>query len=319
MGNLSDFAAQDGEFATAALLSEKPSRALPRRKPASQGVATISTGGLAHAISAGTSTISATLGSASGSTLLTVSPKVLISIAVTPANASIPAGTNQQFTATGTYSDASIADLTASVTWASSSPGVATISAGGLAHGLSPGTSTISATLAGKTGSTVLTIGAKVLVSIEVTPRNPSIAVGANKQFTATGHYLDGSSAVLTSVIWTSARPRVATITAGGRAHGVSKGTSTISATLGAVRGSTLLAVKSLIPPHSCTVPNVVGKHLGVAKSLIKRAHCRTGKVGYAYSRKRTRGYVISQSRRPGQVLSANTKINLVVSRGRKG
>jgi len=62
----------------------------------------------------------------------------------------------------------------------------------------------------------------------------------------------------------------------------------------------------------------VVGKHLGVAKSLIKRAHCRTGKVGYAYSRKRTRGFVISQSRRPGQVLPANTKINLVVSRGRK-
>jgi beta-lactam-binding protein with PASTA domain len=40
--------------------------------------------------------------------------------------------------------------------------------------------------------------------------------------------------------------------------------------------------------------------------------------VGHAYSRERKKGIVISQSRRPGRVLPANTKINLVVSRGRR-
>jgi beta-lactam-binding protein with PASTA domain len=65
-------------------------------------------------------------------------------------------------------------------------------------------------------------------------------------------------------------------------------------------------------------VPKVVGKRLRVAKLAIKRSHCRTGKVGYAYSRKRKKGIVTSQSRRPGRVLPANSKINLVVSRGRK-
>jgi beta-lactam-binding protein with PASTA domain len=49
-------------------------------------------------------------------------------------------------------------------------------------------------------------------------------------------------------------------------------------------------------------VPKVVGKRLGAAKSAIKQTHCRTGKVGYAYSRK-TKGIVISQSRRPGRVV----------------
>jgi hypothetical protein len=67
-----------------------------------------------------------------------------------------------------------------------------------------------------------------------------------------------------------------------------------------------------------CTVPKVVGKRVAPAKRTIARRHCRTGKVGYAYSRKRKRGVVISQSRRPGRVLPARSKINLVVSRGRR-
>jgi beta-lactam-binding protein with PASTA domain len=69
-------------------------------------------------------------------------------------------------------------------------------------------------------------------------------------------------------------------------------------------------------PP--CRVPKVVGRRLGAAKKLIAKRHCRTGKVGHAYSGKRKKGLVISQSRRPGRVLPASSKINLVVSRGRK-
>jgi PASTA domain/Calcineurin-like phosphoesterase len=65
-------------------------------------------------------------------------------------------------------------------------------------------------------------------------------------------------------------------------------------------------------------VAKVVGKRLGAAKLAIKRRHCRTGSVGYAYSHKAKKGIVISQSRRPGKVLPANSKINLVVSRGSK-
>jgi beta-lactam-binding protein with PASTA domain len=51
---------------------------------------------------------------------------------------------------------------------------------------------------------------------------------------------------------------------------------------------------------------------------MIVSRRCRTGKVGYAYSRKRKKGIVISQSRRPGRVLPARSRINLIVSRGRR-
>jgi len=95
---------------------------------------------------------------------ITSTPSPLQSIDVTPANPTIPAGGTQQFTATGRYSDGSAKDLTASVTWSSSTPAVATMSnqAGsqGEAKGISGGSTTVTATdptthLSGSTGLTV--------------------------------------------------------------------------------------------------------------------------------------------------------------------
>src|SRR5206468_6807618 len=81
--------------------------------------ASISVGGLATGVAQGTSQISATSALVTGSTTLTVGPAAPVSIAVTPANPAIAKGTTQQFTATGTYSDARTQDLTGSVTWTS--------------------------------------------------------------------------------------------------------------------------------------------------------------------------------------------------------
>src|SRR5262249_56712675 len=79
---------------------------------AAASVATIPNTGLATAVGAGTSTISATLSGITGSTVLTVTAAALQSIAVTPANPSVAKGLTQQFTATGTYSDSSTQNLT---------------------------------------------------------------------------------------------------------------------------------------------------------------------------------------------------------------
>lgn len=60
----------------------------------------------------------------------------------------------------------------------------------------------------------------------------------------ATGTYIDGSTAVLTSTVtWTSGTVGVATINSSGLATGVSAGTSVITATLGAVKGTANLTV----------------------------------------------------------------------------
>jgi 6-phosphogluconolactonase (cycloisomerase 2 family) len=85
------------------------------------------------------------------------------------------------------------------------------------------------------------------LMSIAVTPANPSIKAGAFQQFTATGTYSDNSTHDLTSqVSWTSGTMSVATITSGGNATGVAGGTSMITATLNGISGNTSLTVIGL-------------------------------------------------------------------------
>jgi sugar lactone lactonase YvrE len=207
-------------------------------------VATIAATGLATAVGNGpTITIKAALGSISGSTTLTVTAPALVSIGVSPVNPTIATGGTQQFAATGTYSDSSTKNVTTSVTWTSANTSVATISSGGLATGGGTGTSQISAALGSVSGATTLTV-TPTLVSIAITPANPSIKVGTKLQFTATGTYSDSSTQNLTSSVqWTLTKPGVATISMGGLATAVTTGNTTVKAKLGGVTSTTTLTV----------------------------------------------------------------------------
>ncbi len=170
----------------------------------------------------------------------------LQAIAVTPASPSIVAGTTQQFTATGTYTDSSTRDLTRTTVWSSNTPATATINSAGLATGVAAGSTTIKATSASSNGTTVLTVTAPTLVSIAVTPANPTISISQTQQFTATGTYSNNTTQNLTgSVTWTSSATGVATINSSGLASPVAGGSTTITATLGAVSGSTGLTVNA--------------------------------------------------------------------------
>ncbi len=219
-------------------------------------VATISGSGLANGASSGSSTITVTSGLVNGSTKLTVTPR-LNSIAVTPPNPTIVAGTAQQFTATGTFSDGSMQDLTSSVTWTSVTKTVATINNAGLATAVASGSSIIMAASGAVTGSTTLNVIAPTLSSITVIPANSFIIKNVTKQFTAIGTFTNGSIQDLTnSVTWSSSAPAVATISTTGLVSTVtagqictySCGDTGIKATSGTVSGSTDLTVTA-VPP----------------------------------------------------------------------
>jgi hypothetical protein len=93
------------------------------------------------------------------------------------------------------------------------------------------------------------TPGSPTLVSISVTPTNPSISVGAHQQFTATGNYSNGSHQDLTnSATWTSSSLSVATISSAGLATGVASGSTTIKAASGSIYGTTTLTVTGAPP-----------------------------------------------------------------------
>ena len=86
----------------------------------------------------------------------------------------------------------------------------------------------------------------RTLVSLAVTPANPSLARGTVQQFSATGTYSDSTTQELTSSVnWTSSSASVAAIDATGRATAETAGTTTITATSGTISGSTALTVTS--------------------------------------------------------------------------
>lgn len=209
---------------------------------------TISTNGMATAVSAGSAIITAALGSTSVTTSLIVSPATLVSLAVTPSNPSIAAGTTQQFSATGTFSDSTTQNLTTSVTWGSSATSIATVSSSGKANAVAVGPVTITATLGASSAATVLTVTPAVLVTISVTPSNPGISAGMTQQFSALGTFSDSTTQDLTaSATWSSSAIAIASITQNGLATAVSVGTATISAVFGGVTGLQTLNVTPVV------------------------------------------------------------------------
>jgi hypothetical protein len=123
----------------------------------------------------------------------------------------------------------------------------------------------------------------------------------------------DGTFALGTNVTHTYASPGTYTVSVT-HADAVA---NTTTAT-GTVAVAAKQAPPAARPVARCVVPKVVARKLARAKAAIKKAHCRTGKVRRAYSKKRRKGLVVAQSPRAGRKLKAGTRVNLVVSRGRK-
>jgi Concanavalin A-like lectin/glucanases superfamily/Bacterial Ig-like domain (group 2) len=183
----------------------------------------------------------------------------LSSVAVTPANSSIPKGVTQQFVATGTYGDGSTHNLTSYSTWASSATSVATIAIAGTATALSPGSTTITATAAVSpvSGSTSLIVTAPSLVSIAVVPTSAVIVQGSTQQFTATGGYSDGTTQNLSGTAnWSSTNTAVASVSSTGLATAVAKGTAGVQASMGGVSGSATVSVTAPLVSISLTPAN---------------------------------------------------------------
>jgi hypothetical protein len=239
------------------------------------GIATISNSvgikGKATSVTDGSTTIAAMLGLISGNTTLTVTPATIVSVEVTPEDPDIVDGLEQQFVAMGTFSDASVQDITEDAIWDSSDEGVATIDSHGLATSVSDGTTTITATFDMVSDNTTLTVTPAELVSIEISPEDVSIGAGATQQFTAMGTYTDGSVVDITAdVAWASSDEDIATISndpgTEGLATGIADGDVVITATLGLVSDTTLTIEKFLdhvlISPTTPTLKKKTNRQL---------------------------------------------------------
>jgi Bacterial Ig-like domain (group 2)/FG-GAP-like repeat len=147
------------QFSAQGSYSDGTTKALsgPNWTTSDSTIATISSSGLLTAVKQGSVTVSATSGSVSGSTSATIGAAQLVSIAVSPQGSSLRVNKEEQFVATGTFTDGTMQPLS-NVTWSSSVTNFAVIDNTGLAGGASPGVTTIQATSGSISGSTRLTV-----------------------------------------------------------------------------------------------------------------------------------------------------------------
>jgi len=188
-------------------------------------------GGAVTGLGAGTATVTVTTadGGKTASCAVTVSPESVAVSGVTlnKQAASLIVGGTETLSAI-------IAPVNATnqtVTWSSSNPSVATVSAGGAVTAAAAGTSTITVTTAdgGKTASCAVTVspGNVAVSGVTLDKQTASITIGGTETLSA---IIAPVNATNQNVTWSSSNPSVAAVS-GGTVTGVSMGTSTITVT----------------------------------------------------------------------------------------
>lgn len=211
-----------------------------------------------------------------GTASLILNKIALTSITLAPnTTTALALGLNKQFTALGTYSakfsrrasnsgvDFSYAgapvNISSYVTWASSNPNAATVSASGLVSTKAVGSTQIRAQLNSalygqsiSSAPVALSVGSATVQSISITPQNPSVFIGNTQHFKAQGTFSNGTkSDISQKVRWAFSKSGIASfngaINQEGSAKAESPGAVTVTATYQGVSGSSLLTVTSTL------------------------------------------------------------------------
>lgn len=136
---------------------------------------------------------------------------------------------------------------TATYTWSTSAPNVATVS-NGVITSVSTGTAivtvTASPTARGETVSAQATVTVtQTPTTITLTPTTATITRGTTQTLTATAADARGAAIPAASFVWSTNAAAIATVSTAGVVSGVSVGTATVTATLGALVRSAVITV----------------------------------------------------------------------------
>ena len=175
-------------------------------------VVTVSSTGYAKAVGAGSAAVVATSEGKSGQAPVTVngssSPAPVATVTVSPTSATIAVGGTQTFSVV--LKDASGNVLSGrSVTWTSSAPSIAGVSATGVVTGLVAGTATITATSEGKSGTASLAVALPPPPSSGTWPNQPSgLSLLSDQPWNSLGSWvLNDNTAGHTSLVTLSGLP----------------------------------------------------------------------------------------------------------------
>jgi len=212
--------------------------------------------GVLTAAAPGAVTISAELGTHTGSTTLDVSDATIQSLSVAPDPVAIAPGTTQNMIALATFSDGSGTfqqDVSSSAAWSSDNPTVATLSFAGrfqeLAIANSTGVANLTASVADAHGnvassSSVFNVSSATLATISVVPGAAGLTAGGGQQFMATGNFSDGTRQDLTlTANWSAADAAITDMDPYGFSIASGPGQTSVAAQLGSQTGSGTVVV----------------------------------------------------------------------------
>lgn len=194
--------------------------------------------------------VAAVIGCGGGGDSPPAPPKVT-TVTVTSTATQVEVGATIQLLAAA--KDAKGAAMSASFTWLSSGPTVASVDGTGVVTGVAAGTANITATADGVSGSASITVIPVPVAAVLIGQRTPSVRQGETVQLSAVAQ--DAIARPLTGrvITWVSLSPTVATVTNAGLVTGVSSGSAFIRATSEGKSDSVSLRVKSLNAPTIAT------------------------------------------------------------------
>ncbi len=182
----------------------------------------------------------------------TVESSAVASVEITPPSASVQAGAALTLRARALDADGSVVPVS-TVTWSSSNTSMATVSTSGVVTTRAPGEVRIAASIVGKSAVATLTIAARDVASVVVTPASLSMRVGLTTPLQVQTLDADGGSLTGRTVTWSSGNPSVATVDAQGVVTALSPGAATITATSEGRSGQAAVTV-TLPPVQTITV-----------------------------------------------------------------
>jgi uncharacterized protein YjdB len=196
-------------------------------------IATISPQGLATGVAAGQTMITASINSATASTMLTVTaPVSLESLQIVETSGTVNVGASITFTLRYTNAAGVVSPVPPGVMWMSNNTAVATVNNSGVVTGVAGGQTSIRASLNALSASVPVTVNSNSVASVTLGPFNVfEILNGQSANLVATAFNSSGQPIPAATFTWQNDNTSAITVSSNGTATAAAYGTANITAT----------------------------------------------------------------------------------------
>jgi hypothetical protein len=240
---------------------------------ADPSVVEIKAAGTAYGAAVGQTRVEATVGEVTGSAQAEVTAAVITTLALSPAETSIPKGLSQPLVATAAFSDGTSRDVTSETVFQSEGANIATVSMNeprGVVSAAAVGEATITAHYSGQSATSTVSVTSAVLTSLSLQPGSASLIEGTSQTFTVIAKFSDAGQTDVTSEATLSVEdPAVASpgLTAGAIEADL-PGVTRVVASFGGLTATSGLTVRAATLTHLHIFPENVSVPSGLSLGL---------------------------------------------------